>query len=44
MCGRGFCGYVFQNGMLLGYSDGIFLGQVNECELRASDGGLLVFF
>ena len=27
--------------VLLGYLDGIFLGRVNECELRASDGVFL---
>ena len=28
----------FVKGLLLGYLDGIFLGQVNGCEMRASDG------
>ena len=32
---------IFLNGMLLGYSDGIFLGWMNGCELGASYGGLL---
>ena len=31
----------FLNGILLGYSDGIFLGWLNGCELRASDGDFL---
>ena len=41
VCGRGLCGYDFVKGVLLGYLDGIFLEQVNGCELGASDGFLL---
>ena len=35
---RGFYRYGFLNVVLLGYSDGTFLGRVNEGELGASDG------
>ena len=35
---REFFGYKFLKGMLIGYLDGNFLGKVNGCELRASDG------
>ena len=39
--GRGFCGCVFVKCVLLGYLDGIFLGQVNGCGLRVSVGVFL---
>ena len=41
LCGRGFCGFIFVKGVLLGYLDRILLGRVNGCELGASDGVLL---
>ena len=33
VCGRGFCGYGFVEGVLLRYLDGVFLRRVNGCEL-----------
>ena len=38
MCGRGFYGCVNINDVLMEYIDGTFLGWVNGCELRSSDG------
>ena len=36
MCGNGFYGFIFVKGVLLGYFDGIFLGQVNGYALSSS--------
>ena len=44
VCGRGFCGFGFLKGELLGYFDGIFLGWVNGYKLGASDGVFLGTF
>ena len=38
VCGKGFCGYGFVKGVLLGYLDGIFLGRLKGCEIMVSDG------
>ena len=34
VCMRGLCGYGFVKGVLLGYFDGILMGQLNGYELR----------
>ena len=41
LCGRVLFGYNFVKDVLLGYFDGLFLGQVNGCELGSSDGVFL---
>ena len=38
---KGLYEYIFLNGIVIGYSDGILLGQVNGYELRASYGDFL---